>query len=232
MTDYPDWQSFPSAQSDNIATVLDPPLAPGLHSTPVVPVTSWSSVTLIAQPTAGAGVVKINHFADAAATQLVGSDSWPINVAAHLAVRTPLRGKFIRIDVNVTSAVDMDCLFWASLMSAASDRISFPVGHQGSSDFTHALAANATATYNNGAIVGGNAFFYFKPYDTTGKLYVYIATINELGVKTGACADFATPTDTIREQIYVPDQITQVWVVNTDAAAAHTYDFNLVIPPQ
>src|SRR5690348_17031031 len=28
-TDYPDWQGFPSAQSDTIATVLDPPLAPG-----------------------------------------------------------------------------------------------------------------------------------------------------------------------------------------------------------
>lgn len=232
MTDYPDWQSFPNAQSDNLFPGFTQTLTPGVHPGTVLPALSWSSVIIIASPTAGAAKLTITHYADAAGTQAIDSDTWSINATTRIVVRTPLRGKYVRIDYNVTSAGNLTVENWANFLSASSDRVSFPVSSQNISDFDHVLAATGDITYNIGEICAGNALFYFKPYDTTGKLAVVIHSVDELGVTGELIADFGKPTALVQQLITVPDVILQVEVVNTDGAASHTYDFSLTIPPQ
>lgn len=232
MTDYPDWQTFPNAQSDNLFAAYSQNLTPGLHSTPVLPALSWSSLIVIVDPSAGAAQVTVNHFADLAGTQPIDSDTWPVNAATQLVVRTPLRGKYVRIDINVTSAGSLTAITWANYLSATSDRISFPVSNQNLSDFARAAAASADITYNIGEITAGTALFYFKPYDAAGKLSAVIHAVDELGNPGNLIADFGHPTAIVQQLITVPDVIIQVEVQNTDTTTAHTYDFSLTIPPQ
>ncbi len=232
MTDYPDWQSFPNAQSGNIFTSYSQVLTPGPHSTTVFPAVNWSSAIIIVSPSAGAAQVTITHYADLAATQPIDSDTWPVNATTALIVRTPLRGRYVRVDINVTSAGNLTAVTWANFLSATSDRISFPVSRQNMSDFAHVLAASGTKTYNIGEITAGTSLFYFKPYDTAAKLNVSIHAVDELGNPGQLIADFGKPTTITQQLITVPDLIVQVEVDNTDGAAPHTYDFSLTVPPQ
>lgn len=232
MTDYPDWQTFPNAQSDNLFPSFTQTFTPGLHTGTVLPALSWSSIMVIAAPSAGAGKIMLTHFADAAATESIDSDTWDINASTRIVVRSPLRGKYVRIDYQVTSAGSMTVQNWATFLSASSDRISFPVSTQNLSDFAHTLAASGSALYNSGEITAGFALFYFKPYDATGKLNVVIHAVDELGNPSTLIADFGAPTATVQQLIVVPDMILQVEVDNTDAANPHEYDFSLTVPPQ
>lgn len=231
MADYPDWQGFPSAQSDNLFPAANQVLAPGLHSTPVIPALNWSSVTVLVQPTTGACHVQLAHFADPAGAVLVGSDTLPANVTTALLVRTPLRGRYFRVNVTVTSPGDLTALTWASLASAPTDRLSFPVGQQGAHDMARALPANGVATYSPGFIVAGAALAYVKPYDAAGKLTMVIRAVDELGNVIAPVADFGAPTALVQQVITVPDEILQVVVTNTDAAGPHTYDMAVTVPP-
>lgn len=232
MTDFPDWQAFPNAQSDNLFAAFAATLAPGTYSTAVLPALSWSSIIIIAGASAGAGQIQLNYFADAAATEQIDSDNWPFNSHTSLRVRSPLRGKFVRIDIIVTSPGNLTGQFWANFLSASSERISFPVASQNVSDFNHALAANASATYDLGEIVGGQAFFYIKPYDATGKLNAYMIVVDENGNSGQLICDFGNPTAILRQQLAIPDKIVRVEIDNTDGTTAHTYDFSLTVPPQ
>lgn len=232
MTDYPDWQTFPNAQSDNLFTAYNQTLTPGTHLGPVLPALSWSSIMIAVSASAGAGQVMLNHFADQAATQQIDSDTWPFNANTRLRVRSPLRGKFVRLDVTVTSAGNLTGEFWSNFLSASSERISFPVSQQNLSDFNHSLAANGTATYTSGEISAGLATFYFNPRDTTGKLKCTLHAVDELGNSGQLIAAFGQPTTLTQQLIAVPDLILQVEIDNTDTTTAHSYDFSLTIPPQ
>jgi hypothetical protein len=232
VTDYPDFQTFPNAQSDNVFAGFAQVLAPGVHLGAVLPALSWSSLMVIVSPTAGACRVTVNHFADLAATQEIDSDTWPANAATTLIVRTPLRGKYVRIDIDVTSAGNLTTESWANFLSASSDRISFPVSHQNLSDFNRALAANGIANYNTGEIAAGMALFYFKPYDAGGSLAVVLHAVDELGNSGQLIADFGKPTAIVQQLITVPDMIIQAEITNTSTTTAHTYDFSFTIPPQ
>lgn len=232
MTDYPDWQTYPNAQSDNVFAAFSQTLTPGAHPGAIMPCVNWASVMIIVQPSAGAGQVQIGHFADALGTQQIDSDTWPVNANTALIVRTPLRGKFMRITITVTSAVNMVTQTWAEFLSTTSDRISFPVSQQNISDFAHALAANAQIIYSVGEISAGFAQFFFTPYDTAAKLQVTVLAVDELGNTGQLIAEFGQPAATINQLITVPDVIVSVLVINKDAVNPHTYDFSLTIPPQ
>lgn len=231
MTDYPDWQTFPQAQSANLFPAFTQTLTPGTHSTPVIPAASWSSLALIAKPSTGAGQVQINHYADAAGAQIIDSNKWPVNTTTYLDVRTPLRGQYANIQIFVTSPGNMTLTSWANFLSASSERISFPASQQNVSDFNHALAAGATMNYSPGVITAGAAQFYLKPYDALGKLEVSLLTADELGNNGQLVADFGQPTGIVREVIQVPDLILRLSITNTDGANPHTYDMSLTIPP-
>lgn len=232
MSDAPDWQGFPNAQSDNLFLAFAATIPPGEVATGVIPALSWSSIIIIIGATAGACQVTIVHWGDAAGTEAIDSDTWPVNATTRLVVRSPLRGKFVQIFINVTSAGDMTGTFWANFLSASSDRISFPVSQQNLSDFGKVLAAGASQTYDIGEICAGHAQWYFKPYDASGSLAVSVFSVTELGADAQLIADFGNPTALIREVIVVPDLIIRVGVDNTDGAASHTYDFSLTVPPQ
>lgn len=232
MTDFPDWQTFPNAQSNNLFGSTVQTLTPGVHSTAIIPALSWSSLTVLVNATAGACKVTVNHFADAAGVNQLDSDTWPVSTTTNLRVRAPLRGAYVRIDINVTSAGSLTATTWANFLSSSSDRISFPVAAQGVSDFQHSLAANATLLYTAGSICAGQATFYFSPNDATGKLRASIHAADELGNSGALIAYFGLPTTAVQQQISIPDSIVQVEIDNTDTTAAHIYSFSLVIPPQ
>lgn len=231
MTDYPDWQSFPTAQSANIFPAFSQTLTPGTHSTPVVAAANWSSLAVIVKPSAGAGQLQVNHYADAAGTQIIDSNKWPINTTTYLDVRTPLRGLYANLQLFVTSPGNLTATTWANFLSASSERISFPAGQQNVSDFNHSLAAGATMNYSPGVIAAGQAEFYIKPYDALSKLNVALLTADELGNNGQLVADFGTPAAIVRELITVPDLILRLSITNTDGANPHSYDFSLTIPP-
>lgn len=232
MTDFPDWQTFPNAQSDNLFASYTQILAPGLHSTGVIAALSWSSIMIAVSPSAGAAQVMITHFADVGATQPIDSDSWPVNATSALRIRSPLRGKYVRIDILVTSPGNLTAATWANFLSASSDRISFPVSNQNLSDFARVAAASADLKYTGGEIAAGTALFYFKPYDASGALAVVLHSVDELGNPSTLIADFGKPTAIVQQLITVPDYILQVEVQNTSATAPHTFDFSLNVPPQ
>lgn len=232
MTDFPDWQAFPNAQSDNLFPGFTQTLTPGEHLGQVLPALSWSSIFIIASPTAGAAQLSITHFADAAATQAIDSDTWPVNTTTRLVVRSPLRGKFVRIDYQVTSAGNLVTENWANFLSASSDRVSFPISQQNLSDFGRTLPAGGIATYDIGEICAGQAQLYFKPYDASGHLAFFVFTVSELGANGQVIADYGNPTALFQQVIMVPDLIVRVEVDNTDGAASHTFDFGLTVPPQ
>ena len=232
MSDSPDWQSFPNAQSNNIFAAFAQTLTPGVHQGVIQPATSWSSLTITVSASAGAAQVTVNHYVDAAGTQQIDSDTWPVNVSCQLRVRTPLRGRYVRIDVNVTSPGNLTAQTWANFLSVSSDRISFPVSQQNASDFNHSLVANGTALYTLGSICAGQALFYIRPRDTTAKLQAQIHAVDELGNPGELIAYFGLPAAPVQQLIVVPDLILQVEIDNTDGAAPHAYDFSLTIPPQ
>lgn len=232
MTDFPDYQTYPNAQSDNLFTAFTQTLAPGLHSSPVLPALSWSSLMLIVSPSAGAAQVQINHFADAAGTLQVDADKWPVNTLTNVVVRTPLRSKYVRVDITVTSAGSLTARTWANFLSATSDHISFPVAQQNVSDFNHSLPANGTALYQLGEICAGEALFFYNPKDAAGKNRVSIHAVDELGNSGQLIAYFGLPAAVVQQLIVVPDLMLVVEIDNTDGTAAHLYDFSLTVPPQ
>ncbi len=232
MTDYPDWQTFPNAQSDNLFASFTQTLTPGTHSTAVLPALSWSSIMIAVTATAGAAQVQLNHFADAAGTQQIDSDNWPFNPSTNLRVRSPLRGKYVRLDIIVTSAGNLTVNSWANFLSASSERISFPVSQQSLSAFNFTLTAGATQTAQIGEIAAGMASFFYNPYDSAGKVLVYIRSVSELGTGGSLITEYGTPTALIRDLLTVPDQIIQVVFTNNDGVASHSFDFALPVPPQ
>lgn len=232
MTDTPDWQRFTNAQGTNLFPAFTQTLPPGLNKGQVIPALSWSSVIISVSVQSGAGQFQIGHFADAAGTQQIDSDTWPVTPTTRLVVRTPLRGTYIRLDYNVTGGGNMAVNNWAGLLAASSDRLSFPVSNQNISQFNHSLAASGTFTTHTGEIAAGLALFYYKPYDTAGKVAVVLHAISELGVPGQLIADFGSPTATVQQLITVPDVIIEAKMINSDAASAHSFDFSLTIPPQ
>ncbi len=63
VTDYPDFQNFPNAQSDNVFASFAQVLTPGVHNGAMLPALSWSSLMVIVSPLTGACQVPVNHFA-------------------------------------------------------------------------------------------------------------------------------------------------------------------------
>lgn len=232
MTDYPDWQTYPTAQGTNLFPAYSQVLAPGAHSTGVIATSSWSSVTVIVHPSAGAAQVQVIHHAAPDGSQPVDSSTWPVNSNTKLIARTPLRALYVEIIITVTSAGNLTAVTWATPQAASSDRISFPVGQVNVSAFALAVPASTTDTASVGAIVAGQALMYVKPYDNSGHLAVVIHAVSELGVTGQLIADFGAPTALVQQLITVPDLITTVSITNTDATAPHTCDFSLTIPPQ
>lgn len=232
MSDYPDWQTFPTAMASNLFTSPSQNLAPGHHVTAVLPVTSFSSLSVVVLPTAGAGQLIVNHWADAAGTISTDTDTLRYRVGGALVVRLPLRSAYVSIDLFVTSAVNLVASTWATLLNSASDRVSFPLpGQQAGVDNT-VLNGGATDQWRMPAIVGGNATLAFLPGNTLAKLTVEVFTEDELGNAMYHLMFPVAPVNGIVQPLSLPSEVVLIQVVNTDGAAAHSYGVSLVWPPQ
>lgn len=232
VSDYPDWQASPVSQSANQFPFGASNLPPGNHPFGIVPASNWRSLSVIVTPLAGAGILTVSHFADAGGAALLGADAWRVNVQTTLVVRTPLRGPFMNLGLNVTSAGNLSAVVWAVLQSGDSDRITFPVGSQSANAFNRTLAPSAVDTFVLQRICAGNATWHFNPRDATGKLQPVIRTLDELGGQRYILSTRGGPVAPETQEIMIPDEIVQVQVTNTDAAASHAYDFSLTVPPQ
>lgn len=232
MSDYPDWQTFPVAMAGNLFGAVSQVLTPGPHATPVIPVTSFSSLSVVIVPTAGAGTLTVSHWADPAGTVSAETDTWRFRPGAALVMRTPLRAAYVSLTLSVTSPGNLTASTWATLLASTSDRVSYPVSGQQAGVDTHAIAAGAVDEWRLPAVVAGPAMLAFKPYDTSGKVTVEVYTTDELDTEMYYVMFPVAPTVPLMQPLQLPGEITIVAVTNTDSATAHTYGVNLICPAQ
>jgi hypothetical protein len=230
--DYPDFQSFPTAASGNLFPAAVQVLAPGTVTAGPLPVASWSALALNIRASAGAAQVNVHHWADAAATILIGGDSWPVRVQTKLTVITPLRGPYVSADITVTSPGALTANTFMQFRSDGAERITYPVGAQVASANARALAASGQDFWDLPSVCAGRAGLKFVPFDATAKLRVRVIAVNELGAFQYYVADLGTPAAGIYQLVEIPDVCCSVEVDNLDGAAPHTYDVALVVPPQ
>ena len=232
MTDFPDWQQFPTAMGGNLFGAVSQNLAPGPHPTAVIPVTSYSSLSVVVAPAAGAGQLTVAHWADPAGTVSAETDTWRFRPGAALVMRTPLRAAYVSLTLTVTSPGNLTASTWASLLASTSDRVSYPVTGQVANIDSRPLAAGAFDQWRVPAIVAGPAMLAFKPADATGKLTVEVYTTSELDVEDYMIMFPVAPTVPLMQPLQLPGDITVVQVTNTDGVSAHTYGVTLTCPSQ
>jgi hypothetical protein len=80
-------------------------------------------------------------------------------------------------------------------------------------------------------VTGGLVSVCLTPGDTTGKLNFFLAGFNDAGAFSFRVAEWKGITVAVAQLAQAADTITGIHVVNTDAAAAHTYDAQLVAAP-
>jgi len=232
MPDYPDWQTFPNAMGVNLFTAVASNLAPGPHPTAVIPVTSYSSLSVVILPTAGAAKLTVSHWADAAGTVSTDTDTFRFRPGAALVMRCPLRSAYVSLTITVAGAVNLVASTWATLLASPSSGVSFPItGQQAGVDDT-TLAAGATDQWRLPAVVAGNAMLAFLPGNTLGVVTVEVFVTDELDVEMYEVMFPVAPKAWFMQPLQLPGEITIVQVVNTDVANAHSYGVSLICPPQ
>jgi hypothetical protein len=232
MTDYPDWQTFPNAMGVNLFPAVSQILAPGDHPTAVIPVTSYSSLSVVILPSAGAGRLTVSHWADAAGTVSAETDVFRFRPGAALVMRTPLRSAYVSLKIHASGAVNLVASTWATLLASTSNGISFPItGQQAGVDNT-VLAGGATDQWRLPAVVAGNAMLAFLPGNTLGVVTVEVFVTDELDVEMYEVMFPSAPKALFMQPLQLPGEITIVQVVNTDGANAHSYGVSLICPPQ
>lgn len=232
MTDFPDWQQFPNAIASNLFTAANQTLTPGVHNGNVLPVSSFSSLGVVIQPSAGAGKLTVNHWIDAAGTMSAESDVFRFRVGAALVMRTPLRAPYVSLSLNVTSAGSLTANTWATLLSGASDRIAYPLPSQQAGIENTVLAGGAEDQWRLPAIVSGDAFLTFLPGNTLGVVTVEVIAEDELGNTLYHIMFPQAPTNFLNIPLSLTNDVIIVQVVNTDGANAHSYGVSLITPAQ
>lgn len=230
MTDYPDWQSFPSAQSGNLFSAISQTLAPGNYATAVLPATSFSSYSAVILPTSGAGRLVISHWADSAGTVSIATDTFIYAQGAALVVRGPLRGPYVQLTIQVTSAGNLVASTWATLLASSSSRITYPVATQQAGDESQTLSGGVQAQWRVPAIVSGPAMLLYFPGDATGKITVQVVATDELANVVYTIFPTAAPVANLVQPLQLPDKIVLMKITNTDTVN-HSYGVSLICPP-
>jgi hypothetical protein len=226
-------QQVTVVQSANLFGAFSQILAHGTTTFGPLPVANWTSLVINIRVTGSGGLqCNVHHWADAAATELIGGDSWPVRTATKLSVITPLRGPYVSIDLTVTSAGTLAAVTYCAFQAAPSPQIRFPVGAQTAGANNRTLAVSGSDFWNLPSICAGRASFKFIPYDTAGKLVARVEAVDELGNFQYYPADFGTPTAPFNTLMEIPDVPCVVAITNNDGAATHTYDVELIVPPQ
>lgn len=228
----PDWQDFTSTKSANLFTNFSITRAPGTYNTAIFPVVNWSSLALNVRVTAGQAIIQVTHYADQAGTQIIGSDRWFIRPTHKLTVITPLRGPYVQVTTQITGGVNTPLLQYCTFLSAFASKIDFPVGFQSAGINGFTAPISSTAFYDIPSICAGAAQLKFIPSDAAGKLRLRIIATDETGGTLFSVADYGLPTTSLNVGLQVPDLPIVVQIDNTDAVAVHTYDVELIVPPQ
>lgn len=229
---HPDYQGFASTISPNLFPAFSQNLAPGTYETGIIPVASWSSVLLNTTVHSGFGKVSLQHYGDLAGTNVVGTDTWPAFPTTALTVRSPLRGLFFQIQIQVTSGVNMVIDSYAALMSAPADRISFPVGNQRVGTQGKTVAAGASDRYPVSRIASGRGWLLIVDQTNSGKLSPLILATDETGATTDVVAQFPAPSPFLNTILELPDLPLVLQITNTDGVAGHPYNASFGISAQ
>jgi len=231
MTDYPDWQNAPTAMSGNLFADSTATLPAGTYDTAVIPVTSFSSLSVAIVPTTGAGQLIVSHWVDAAGTIAADADLWRFRPGSPLVVRTPLRAAFVKLTVVVTSAADLTASFWATALASSSDRVSYPVPGQQAGTDHGTLAPGALDQWRMPALVAGPAMLAYSPADASGMLFVEVVATDELDNQLYHLLYAVNPISPLMQPLILPGDIILVQVFNVDGAASHDYAVSLACVP-
>lgn len=230
MPDFPDWQAFPSAQGANLFTAVSQTLPPGTYTSVVMPVTSFSSLSAVINPSSGSGQLLVNHWADSAGTVSADTDTFLFTQGAALVVRTPLRSPYMSLTLKVTSAGNLVATTWATLLASSSARVTFPVPTQQAGDESQTLGGGVQAQWRIPAIVSGPGMLLYFPGDNSGKITVQVVATDELANVLYTVFPTTAPTANLVQPLQIPDKPILIKITNTDTVN-HSYGVSLIVPP-
>lgn len=230
---HPDYQGFAATTGPNYFPALNQVLNPGHNIGPVVPVTSWGSLLISVSPTAGFGILTVNHSLDAAGTQIVSTDQWAITPQHQPIIRTPLRGLYVSIDIQVNSGGAMPAQTYATLQSGTAERISYPVATQEVDQEARVLAAGGVDTFQFNRVVAGFGWLYFFQSDGAhNNLTLTLDAMTSSGALNFHVFRIDSTALPLNQLLLIPDFIIQVKIANNDAVNPHTYDYTFFVPEQ
>lgn len=227
-TGYPDSQGYAQWRGTDVSSAIVTPLAPGDHSTGPQLVTSWRGVHVRVVPSLGQGRVTLQWWGDLAETINLGSDQWGVNTTTGLNVKVACKGPVCDMHINNTGAGNLGGQVQLVPVNAITADFEYAVTDNWLNSGTITVPASGTSDTMLPFVQRGLACVSYLPSDATGKLTVQIANFHEDGTFNAQIANLNGPTTPLTQLVGLIDDICGVHVINTDAAASHTYAVRLV----
>ena len=229
MPGYPDYRAYPQWRTDNLFPAFSQVLTPGAHPVGPIPMVGNQAVQVRAKVTAGYGTVTIAWFLDSAMTQSVGADPFDVNTETTLAAILPVKGPYLKLNINVTSGVNMNVQTYAAGINNASGRIYYPLGRQLIYQAVKSLAASGVDRFPLPFICKGIVCVSFTPSDALGLLRLETWQDDASGAAVKRVADLGAPVALANMQAAVVDSIFSLRITNLDAGAAHSYAMSMAL---
>lgn len=225
----PDFQGNLPWKSSNLFTGPNQVFPVGLTNTPVFASLSFSALQIKFVAPGGQGHLKVHWFADAAGAFEVGQDAWPFNNSWFLLVSLPTEAPFFSIHVTNNGAASFTSICWAMLTNEPVTRPTYPVAQSVLYGNSVSVPASGTVTGKLGRYAKGRGHLHLNPNDGAGKLNALIQATDETGTVTGTILRALNFVSIVDQDFPHPDDMLQLVIVNTDAAAAHVLDYALFV---
>jgi len=229
MPGHPDWQSVNQQHTNSLIASASESFAVGETTLYEGATSSWASLVMRFQPTAGAGLLYVAWYSDAEFTQFLSSDTWFINSNCGVNVRYPVQGPFAQIILDVTSTAAMTTSAWLLPSQTGPGQTSYLLSAQLLAA-SGSVAASGTNTTYCPWLCRGLAWLSFTPDDTSAKLTVKVIATDELGGTERTIAEISAVTATTDLLFCVPDLPLMMTVTNASATTAHSFAATLTIP--
>lgn len=220
---YPDFQSYAQWRGPNLLAGYTQTLNPGHNRSGPQLMVNYRAAQVRVVPSAQGGAVTLSWFADSAETIPTGSDNWHVNASTGLNVIVPTKGAYCDLDINVTTGAAMTVSTQLHGTNAGSGQVDYPVTGNLLNTGTVSVPLSGSSLTPLPFVQAGLAKVSFLPLDGSAKLTLAIAVINADGTFNSQLANYAQPINPVNDLVGLTDDICGLYVLNTDATAAHSY---------
>lgn len=224
---YPDFQSSVSWKGTSLAA-SSTSYPVGNTDLATVNLTNYASLNLNMVAASGNSLVTLTWWLDSALTQRVDTQTFPLLSGDVATLIFPAIAPYVDVSIGVTGAVPQVLTWAATPTNTGADQVSYARPPVTAGEVGHTLTVSTNKTYGVNRIAPGQAYFFFNPYDATGKLQLDIQCLNENGTSALWLVKQPAPTVAVSGIITLPAMHVQATVTNNDGAASHSYDFTLV----